>query len=137
MELLLRFVLCSTSSILFLFYWAFLTFVFKLLPQFSSQDLEIFNICGQWYKVIPQERIFGSNPHSRLQAQKGVCRLGLEALLLTLEHPLQNTSCQGQYEESFNFSKFSDLTSTASSRLKKMSPEQVWRPFCLLQSILS
>ena len=37
--------------------------------------------------------VFRSDPHSQLQAQKGVSRVSLEALLLTLEHPLLNTSC--------------------------------------------
>ena len=135
-------VLDDPSSYLFfihlyslLFYWHFLVLDLELLPQFWPQGHEIFSICGQWYEDLPQERIFGSHPHSRLQAQKGVSRVGLEALLLTLEHPLLNTSCQGQYKESFIFYEFSDLTPTASSRLKKVSPEQVWRPFCLLQSI--
>ena len=76
-----------------IFYWPFLTQKMELLPQFWPLGLEIFNIVCQWYEDIPQERIFGSNPHSRLQAQKGVSRVGLEALLLTLEHPLLNTSC--------------------------------------------
>ena len=35
---------------------------------------------------------FSDPTPSQLQAQKGVPRVGLEALLLTLEHPLQNTS---------------------------------------------
>ena len=37
--------------------------------------------------------VFRSDPHSQLQAQKCVSREGLEALLLTLEHLLLNTSC--------------------------------------------
>ena len=76
-----------------IFYWHFLTQIRELLPQFWPWDLEIFSIVCQWYEDVPQERIFGSHPHSRLQAQKGVCREGLEALLLTLEHPLLNRSC--------------------------------------------
>ena len=60
----------ARQSILFLFYMHFLVFVINLLPQFWSLGHEIFSICRQWYEDLPQERIFGSHPHSRLQAQK-------------------------------------------------------------------
>ena len=76
-----------------IFYWTNLVVVPEKLPQFWTWGLEIYNIACQWYKVIPEERIFGSHPHSRLQVQKGASRVGLEALLLTLEHPSLNTSC--------------------------------------------
>ena len=65
----------------------------ELLPEFWTWDLETHNIGGQWYKDVPQERIFGSHPHSQPQAQKGVARVDLEALLLALEHFLLNTCC--------------------------------------------
>ena len=55
-----------------IFYWTNLVVVPEKLPQFWTWGLEIYNIACQWYKVIPEERIFGSHPHSRLQAQKGV-----------------------------------------------------------------
>ena len=35
-------------------------------------------------------KILWSDPHSQLQAQKDVPRVGLEAILNTLEHPLLN-----------------------------------------------
>ena len=72
--------------VLSIFYWHFLVFMMELLPEFWTWDLETHNIGGQWYKDVPQERIFGSHPHSQLQAQKGVARVDLEALLLTLEY---------------------------------------------------
>ena len=88
-------------SILFLFYWHFLVFGPELLPQFWPQGLEIFSTEFQWYEDGPQERIFGSHPCSGLQAQKGVSRVGLEALLLTLDHPLLNTTYQEQNKGSY------------------------------------
>ena len=93
-----------------IFYWPILTQMRELLPQFWSQDLEIFSIACQWYEDVPQERIFGSHPHNQLQAQKGVVRVDLEALLLTLEHILLNTCCQGLYTDLSILYEFSDLT---------------------------
>ena len=67
-----------------------------------------------------QERICRSHPYSQLQGQKGVSIVGLDALFLTLEHTLLNTSSLGQYKESLTFFTFSDLTPTAGSRLKNV-----------------
>ena len=47
------------------------------------------------HTLIYLEKKFGSQAHSRLQAQKGVSRVDLEAQLLTLEHLLVKSYCCG------------------------------------------
>ena len=74
----------------------------------------------QWYQDCPEERIFGSHRHSRLQAQKGVSSVGLEDLLLTLEHFLLKRCCLGYHKEQFTFYDFSDPTPTWGFRLIKV-----------------
>ena len=43
--------------------------------------------------LLYPEKELGSHAHSRLQAEKGVSRVGLETQLLTLEHLLVKRYC--------------------------------------------
>ena len=52
-------------------------------------------LCDQCFFEELDEEDQQVNGLSHLQAHEGVTRLGLEALLLTLEHPVLNTSCLG------------------------------------------
>ena len=64
---------------------------------------------------------FGSHAHSRLQAQKGVSRVGLEAQLLTLEHLLVKRYCCEYYEETISCYRLLDPTLKTSYRSKRCS----------------
>ena len=75
------------------------------------------------HTLLYPEKILRLDLHSQLQAQKGVPRLGLEPLLITLEHLLLNTFCWGCQKELFMFYEFSDQTPTWGSRLKKVLPK--------------
>ena len=48
-------------------------------------------------------KVSGMIPHSWLHAQKGISRVGLEAILLTLEHPFAKYKLLGIIEEVINF----------------------------------
>jgi len=61
--------------------------------SFGLRDLKISAKFAVVQRKTVVKFVFVYHPNSRLQAQKGVSRVGLEALLLTLEHALQNKSC--------------------------------------------
>ena len=61
--------------------------------SFGLRDLKFTTQLANCLRLLKKEIFFRSNPQSRLLAQKGVIIEGLEALLLPLEHCLQNRSC--------------------------------------------
>ena len=63
--------------------------------SFAEQKL-----LGTPFGVIYILWVFKSDPHLGLQAQRGVPRIGLEALLLTLQHSLLTDFCYGSHKES-------------------------------------
>ena len=81
----------SSSICTLLFYWHVLVLDTEPLPQFRNfRAMKFSPYVANGIRIYRKR---GFHPHSWLQAQKGVLGIGLEALLLTLEHCLPNRSC--------------------------------------------